>query len=179
MCRLSPSAVCGCIAALYLASMALAQVRGPPAEFIGTTPEWSVAGIWSTGQVPGAGTDVLINGADVVIDPAMVGGPVVVNDVWVGGNGSLTLLPGTAFTCNFLTIDGGGVDARSSQMQGDELQIVTARDSLVGQFVNLPEGAIAASFGAVYLLVSYDATGVMRTAAPSSSSSVQDWWHLD
>ena len=51
---------------------------------------------------------------------------------------------------------------------GDSFQIITVADSLTGIFAGLPEGATAASFGSVDLLISYaggDGNDVVLTAA--------------
>ncbi|NUP08253.1 MAG: hypothetical protein HOW73_19560 [Polyangiaceae bacterium] len=109
-------------AALLFVVPAFAQTASPVAHFTGTDGDWFNASNWSTGSVPDASTDVVIDGTDVVIDPAQGSADVAVRDLTVTGGGSLTTLPGTLLETRAEYVsDGGELFFRSSGSLGADL----------------------------------------------------------
>jgi hypothetical protein len=105
-----------------LASSAVAASAQGPAVFVGTDGNWFNPRNWSTGQVPGPNTDVLIErGREVVIDPALGGDTVRVRDLTVTTGGRLTTLPGTKFRSRMEVVMDGGLVHQSTEAAGDFL----------------------------------------------------------
>ncbi|NUP09709.1 MAG: hypothetical protein HOW73_26995 [Polyangiaceae bacterium] len=106
---------------------ARAQTAGSVAYFTGTDGDWFNASNWSTGSVPTAATDVVIDGAQVVIDPANGAANVAVRDLTVTGGGSLTTLPETIFEARDEHVDAGStLFFRSSGSIGGSLVVESA-----------------------------------------------------
>jgi hypothetical protein len=104
---------------LVLASVATLSAQ-EPAVFRGEDGNWFNPRNWSTGQVPGPRTDVVIqHGYAVVIDPALTDGPVVVRDLWILSGGSLTTKPGTKISTRNEFVAGGSLVHQSTESIGD------------------------------------------------------------
>ncbi|NUP14470.1 MAG: hypothetical protein HOW73_51225 [Polyangiaceae bacterium] len=113
--------------ALLFVVPAYAQTSNPVAHFTGTDGDWFNAANWSTGSVPGAGTDVVIDGSDVVIDPAQGSAGVAIRDLTVTGGGSLTTLPGTVLETRAEHLSNGGeLFFRSSGSLGGTFEFQSA-----------------------------------------------------
>lgn len=112
------------VAALPVAP-ALAQSTSVRAQWIGHDDNWFDATNWSTGRVPDASTDVVIDGGvRVVIDPARGRTEIEIRDLTVSNGALLTTLPGTIMHTRDERVFGGGeVFYRSSGEEGGTLRV--------------------------------------------------------
>jgi len=104
--------------ALVAASVANLHAQNR-AVFVGEGRNWFNPANWSTGQVPGPNTDVVIrHGHQVVIDPALSPDPIVIRDLSITTGGKLTTLPGTKMETRNEYVLGGSLDHRSTEAEG-------------------------------------------------------------
>jgi hypothetical protein len=108
-----------CIAGLFACADARAQT--PTAHYVGTDGNWFLSSNWSTGAVPDAATDVLIDGdSQVVIDPALGSAVVQIRDLTLRNAARLTTRPGTKISTRNELLDGGGfLQYESTESAGD------------------------------------------------------------
>jgi len=116
--------------ALVLSLSAQAQTADPTAHYIGSDGNWFNPANWSSGRVPTAGSDVVIDGkAEVVIDPALGSSLVQIRDLSVGGDASLTGLPGVILDSRTeLLQDNGAIVMRSGASTGENLVVAPFSD---------------------------------------------------
>jgi len=116
--------------ALMLSLSAQAQTADPAVRYIGSDGNWFNPANWSSGRVPTAGSDVVIDGkAKVVIDPALGSSLVEIRDLTVGGDAQLTGLAGVILsTRNELLQDNGAIVLRSGGGIGEALVVAPFSD---------------------------------------------------
>lgn len=93
-------------------------VRG---NFVGTDAAWCNPANWSSGRLPDARTDVILDGRDVVvIDPAACGPEIVIRDLEVRDHARLTTLAGTIMRTRVERVSGAAeVLYQSSEVYGE------------------------------------------------------------
>lgn len=128
---------------LMAALSLLADVRNTASAgvfFVGSNGDWFNPANWSSGQVPDMNTDVVLDGGvQVVIDPAAGLPNVVLHDLIITGNASLTTLDGTVLSYNQLQInDGGLLDVHSTELAGDTLSMEALPRFPLGGFLLNP-----------------------------------------
>ncbi|HSW15474.1 MAG TPA: hypothetical protein VLI06_21680 [Solimonas sp.] len=125
--------------ALVLSLSAYAQSAFAIVHYIGSDGNWFNPANWSSGRVPSATSDVRIDGrAQVVIDPALGSSTVQVRDLTVGGDASLTGLPGVILGSRTeLLQDNGAIVLRSGASTGENLIVAPFSD---------PDGCTSCSY---------------------------------
>jgi hypothetical protein len=119
------------LSTLSALSSASAQAQTPPhtssssTAYIGRDGNWFNPSNWSTGRVPGAQDDVVLDAGDtVLIDPAQGTAAVHIRDLLVGRGATLETRPGTLLQLRDETIEAGAqVNYRGSAVSGDTLVV--------------------------------------------------------
>jgi hypothetical protein len=97
------------LAMTTLCAASSAQVM--TATYIGTDRVWNNAANWSTGMIPGANTNVIIDGRDVDTDPTAT---YELKNVLITGFGSITTKPGTIWRVEDETLSSGWIFHQST-----------------------------------------------------------------
>jgi hypothetical protein len=172
------------VAAFGLLASTVAQAQAAPegegggdaATFLGSDGNWFNPANWSTGEVPGKETPVIIEGdREVRIDPARGESVVEAGDILLRDGGILRLLPGTELHFSEMTLDVGHLKAQSAGLQGEGITIADGDEKGWGysqstvmlnpSFAVLLEGGEVSKEGAVATFV----LGGAKAASPGNT----------
>jgi hypothetical protein len=97
--------------------------------FSGSDGDWANSANWTdtttgapAGRLPGADDDVIIDGADVFIDPSAIGN-VELTSLRLQSQALLRLLPGTDLRVQLLDVSESGLFAQASMLNGQEFKL--------------------------------------------------------
>ena len=112
-----------CMPAAVTAGPAAAQQSAPTAHYLGADGNWFNAANWSTGRVPAADTDVVLDAVDnVTIDPLQGPAEVQIRDLVVRDTARLSTLPGTILRTREERLAGlAAVTYRATEGYGERL----------------------------------------------------------